>query len=200
MIDTTRTTTLLLEGLHDASNDAAWREFDARYRPIIIAFARKLGLSDADANDVAQETLVRFIEEYRANKYDRSRARLGSWIVGIARYRIAGVYRKRERKRESRGESAMFDMSDDVQMTQVWGEQRRRVILQHALNELRTNTKLADHTIRAFEMHVLQQMPVAAVAEELSLTAQEVYLAKSRVAGKLREVVTKFEDAYDEDA
>ncbi len=200
MIDVTRTTTVLLEGLHDTQNEAAWQEFDARYRPIIEAFARKLGLPDADASDVAQETLVRFLGEYRKNKYDRSRARLGSWLLGIARFQVAGVYRKRSRKREARGESAMFDISDDIQMTQIWSDQRRTFILQQALDELRGGTKLAEHTIRAFELHVVRQMPVAAVAEELGLNAQEVYLAKSRIAGKLRDVIDRLESAYDEDA
>ena len=49
----TTTTTVLLEGLLDSGNEAVWREFDARYRPIIVGFARTLGLDPDDAADVA---------------------------------------------------------------------------------------------------------------------------------------------------
>ena len=83
MLDITRTTTVLLEGLHDASNDAVWGEFDRRYRPVVFGFARRLGLDDADAADVAQETLTRFLEEYRRGVYDRERGRLRSWLVTL---------------------------------------------------------------------------------------------------------------------
>lgn len=198
-MDPTRTTTVLLEGLHDAGNEAAWLEFDARYRPVVEGFARKLGLSDADASDVAQETMVRFLEEYRQGRYDRSRARLGAWLVAIARTKVAMVYRKRSRKREARGESAMIDLDNDAQLSVIWEDQRRAAILQQALDTLRSSTKLADRTIRAFELLVVRQMPVAAVAEEMEMSAQDVYLAKSRIAGKLRDIVTQLEEAYDEE-
>lgn len=199
-MDPTRTTTVLLDGLHDPANEGAWLEFDARYRPVVMGFARKLGLSDADATDAAQETMLRFIEEYRANRYDRSRARLGAWLIAIARTKVAMVYRKRSQKREARGESAMIDLDNDAQLSVIWEDQRRATILQKALDELRTGTRLSDHTIRAFELLVVRQMPVTAVADEMQMTAQEVYLAKSRIAGKLRDIIARLEEAYDEEA
>ena len=70
-MDIDRTTTALLEGLFDSDNELAWSHFDARYRPIVIAFARKLGLSESDAGDVAQETILQFLKEYKEGKYDR---------------------------------------------------------------------------------------------------------------------------------
>jgi len=71
-----RTTTRLLEGLCDPEDEALWCEFDAQYRPILVGFARRLGLNVEDAADLAQETLVRFVEAYRAGRYDRGKARL----------------------------------------------------------------------------------------------------------------------------
>ena len=79
------TTTVLLDGLYDPANSVVWRQFDQRYRPIIIGFARRLGLTDDDAADIAQETLVRFVKEYRAGKYDRTRGRLRTWIIAMVR-------------------------------------------------------------------------------------------------------------------
>ena len=198
MVDTTRTTTALLEGLFDPANELVWLEFDQRYRPIVVAFARKLGLSDADAADVAQETLTQFVKEYGAGKYDRSRSRLRSWLIGIAKYRVAGVYRKRASKREARGQSAIVDMTDEDGLVGVWEAERRAVILREAMTQLRDKTKTDERTITAFEMHVVNQMPVAAVAEELGISVQDVYLAKSRVAARLREILATIENAYDE--
>jgi RNA polymerase sigma factor (sigma-70 family) len=199
MIDTTRTTTVLLEGLHDPGNQAAWSEFDARYRPILTAFARRLGLSDDDAADAAQETLLQFLKEYREGRYDRERGRLRSWLLGIARTRVAGQHRARSQRREARGESAIVNLEDDATISRIWESERRRVILREALTELRVATRTSDRTIRAFELHVLQQMPVAAVALELSITDHDVYQAKSRVASRLRDIVDRLDQVFDED-
>lgn len=198
MIDTTRTTTLLLEGLHDSDDAAAWAEFDARYRPILLAFARKLGLDDSDAADVAQDTIARFIDEYRAGRYDRDRGRLRSWLLTIARTRIAMIYRKADTRREARGDSAFITLEDDAALTQVWDEQQRTFVLQQALVELRRTTKAADRTVEAFELLVFQQMPVDAVAARLNMSRHDVYLAKSRMAQRLRSIVEQLEFAYTE--
>ena len=80
---TTVTSTLLLEGLTDPTNDVAWRRFCARYEPMLLAFARKSGFSEADAQDVVQETLVAFLGGFRRGKYDRGQGRLRSWICRV---------------------------------------------------------------------------------------------------------------------
>jgi RNA polymerase sigma factor (sigma-70 family) len=198
VIDSTRTTTVLLEGLFDPQNEAVWSEFDRRYRPIVLGFARKLGLSDADAADAAQETMTQFMKEYRAGKYDRQRGRLHSWLIGLAKFRIAMIRRAKSGRRITGGQTVMIDLSDGQRLTQVWDDERRRSILRQAMEELRTTTNLAEKTIRAFEMLAVNQMPAAAVAEELEVDIQEVYLAKSRVAQKLRSILERLESAYQE--
>ena len=200
MAEASRTTTALLNNLHEADNEAAWREFDDRYRSILIGFSRRLGLPEADAVDVAQETMVQFIKEYREGKYDRERGRLRSWLLGIARFRVAGIYRKRATSRVSRGESAIVDMPRENEFEEAWDTERRMTILRKALDELKNKTKIADKTVRAFEMVALQQRSVVDVAAELEISENDVYLAKSRVASKLKEIVASLESLYDEDA
>ncbi|MEM7228399.1 MAG: sigma-70 family RNA polymerase sigma factor [Planctomycetota bacterium] len=199
MLDLTRTSTLFLQGLQDPDNEAQWAQLDERYRPILIAFARRLGLSEADAADVGQETMMQVLKECREGKYDRSRGRFRAWLITIARYRVAAVYRNRARKREARGESAMIDLENDAQLHEIWENERRERILRQALEEMRTRTRTSDKTIRAFELHVVRQMPVAAVAEELDISSHDVYQAKSRVASQLRDIIADLEKAYDED-
>ncbi|MBM43675.1 MAG: hypothetical protein CMJ36_01490 [Phycisphaerae bacterium] len=199
-MDIERTTTSLLEGLFDSDNEIAWSHFDARYRPIVLGFARKMGLNEVDASEVAQETIVQFLKEYKEGKYDRERGRLRSWLIGIARFRVAGVYRGKSNKREYRGESAMITLpTDEDACVSIWDTERRTNILQQALRELRANSKASDQTIQAFEMLVLNKMPVATVAETLDMSRDEVYMAKSRTAARLKDIIDRFEKLYDED-
>ena len=197
MLDVNSTTSQLLEGLFDNANDDAWRECDARYRPIIIAFARQLGLGDADAADIAQETLAKFLQEYQAGKYDRSRGRLGSWIIGIAKYRIADLRRRNARRREARGESAMLNLPGAEQLEELWNAEVKRVVLNRSMEELRTKTRMTPQTIRAFEMVTLEQKSAAAVAEELGMTVNDVYVAKNRAIEQLRKIRDRLCIVYD---
>lgn len=100
------TTTALLDSLKDPSNAPIWDEFDARYRPILHGFARKLGLSQEDAADVAQQAMTEFVRDYRAGLYHRGKGRLSSWLISIARNRAVDLQRAQGRRRGWRGESA----------------------------------------------------------------------------------------------
>jgi RNA polymerase sigma-70 factor (ECF subfamily) len=195
----TRTTTRLLEGLFDPAAEAVWEEFDRRYRPIIVGLARKLGLPEEDAADVAQETLARFVKAYRAREYDRSRGRLRSWIIGIAKYRIADAARAKAGRRGWRGDSVIGDFPDHNELNTIWDNERRHAILRQAVEQLRTESKASEKTIAAFEMLTFHGRPAAAVAEELGMTLNDVYQAKNRIAARLREIVARLEKLYDED-
>lgn len=190
------TATELLDGLHEPGNREAWVEFDGRYRPILVGFLRRMGLGDSDAADVAQETLTCFVKDYRDHRYDREQGRLRSWLIGIARYRLADQRRRVGRRREFRGESAMANLADDSSAEAIWGDEERRVIFERAVSELRQSTRFNVRTIEAFERVVLRQEPVDAVSVELGLTPQEIYNAKNRVVDRLREIVKRYEAQF----
>lgn len=192
----THTTTALLDGLHERGNRSAWEEFDRRYRPILVGFLRHMGLDAADAADVAQDTLTCFVQEYRLHKYDREQGRLRSWLIGIARCRLADLRRTERRRRELRGESAIESLPDDAEANSIWEMEQRRFIFEQAVGSLRETTRFNESTIGAFERVVLRREPVETVSAELGLTAQEIYNAKNRVVEKLREIVKRYEASF----
>lgn len=196
-MDLTRTSTALLQGLHESGNEQVWFDFHRRYGGILVGFARRLGLSEDDAADVAQETLVRFVEEYRAGKYDRGRGKLRSWLLSIARTRVAAVYRARSVRGEQQVGTQVVDLSDEYTLTQIWQTERRQVILRQAMDELRSATKTNEKTIEAFELLVNGGCPPTMVADQLGMSVDDVYRAKSRVAQRLREIVSRLEAIYD---
>ena len=82
----TATNTELLIGLADPQNRAVWQMFHDRYRPLLITFAKRLGLKEADAEDAAQEALIAFVASYQDGKYQRDKGRLRTWLSAIARW------------------------------------------------------------------------------------------------------------------
>ena len=98
-----------------------------------------------------------------------------------------------------RGVSAIVDVSGDEDLDELWGVQKHRVILRFALQELRATSRSSESTIQAFERLALHGQRPEAVAEELGLTIDDVYQAKTRIASRLREIVQRIEALYDED-
>ncbi|MBL1218167.1 MAG: sigma-70 family RNA polymerase sigma factor [Planctomycetes bacterium] len=206
MLQASRTTTALLEGLlagGDAAvvaEEGAWEEFDRRYRPILVAFGRRLGLGESDAADVAQEAIVRFLTSYRSGKYDRDKGRLRSWLIGIARHCAADLRSKRAGKREARGQSAFVDLADSDEggeMEAIWEAAQEREVLRQALVDLRASSRLKTGTIDLFERIAFGGQTAAAVASECGVTTNDVYLAKHRCLTKLRSIIEQYSEVYD---
>jgi RNA polymerase sigma-70 factor (ECF subfamily) len=195
---TMTTTSALLSGLRENDNSRAWEQFDARYRPLILAYAQRLGLDAEHAADVAQESLLCFIRDYRDGKYQRERGRLRSWIIGIVKHRALDALRGRARRRGERGESVIDTLADNAWLESEWEQERRQLLLRRALAELRETSRTADRTIQAFEQLVLNGRTVNDVAAALGMTPSDVYTAKNRVAERLRDILSQLDALYDD--
>lgn len=194
-----QTTTSLLEGLADPGNESAWRELDARYRPVLIGFARRLGLGETDAHDAAQESLTRFFAAYNAGRYDRDRGRLRAWMIAIARNCVRDILAKQGRRRERRGMSAIEPRWEERELEAAWEKECKRVILWSSLDRLRAETDTAETTILAFEEVVFRGRPPAEVAEEFGISRNDVYLAKHRCLSRLRALIQTTTGTYTAD-
>jgi RNA polymerase sigma-70 factor, ECF subfamily len=192
----TRTATALLDGLFNLSDREAWSEFDRRYRPIVLAVARKLGLDDADAADAAQETIFQFVRDYRAGRFDRSRGRLRDWIAGIARHRIADIHRRASARGVRLGESAFDQAIDDRSLEEYWEQACRQEMILHAFEEVR-RTATGEKSLAVFDLLFVRQLSPGQVAAQMGVTVQEVYVHKSRLAAKLRRLVQAQEALFD---
>jgi len=186
-----RTTTTLLEGLVDPRNESAWRRFYDRYTPMLLSFAKRVGLNDADAQDVVSDTLVTFLQQYRAGRYDRARGRLKSWLGGIARHKIRRCLSKgRPVSLNASGSgdgpglpepAAVCDL--DAAFEHEWQLQR----LSEALEVLRGESDPT--TYQAFDLYALKNWPVDKVASFLELKPNSVYISKSRMLKRLRHIL-----------
>ncbi len=193
-----QTTTLLLAQIADFGQTEAWETFDRRYRPVLTALGRSLGLNDADAADMAQTTLADMAVALRAGQYDRAKGRLRSWILGIARHRAARLLDLRKSRREV-GLLADLDQISDDALTDLWLAARQKTIVEAALTQLRTQSRFEASTLLAFELSTLRGVPPGEAAVLAGLDgAEDVYIARHRVTRRLREIAVELEPLYDE--
>ena len=192
------TSATLLEGLRDAGNAPAWQRFNDRYRPLVLAFARKLGLDDNDAQDAAQETMMAFVTGYRSGGYDPVKGRLRSWLFGVAHRKCMDIYRRggREMVLADRTGATAFvgGIEGPDQARAVWEAQWQRAVLDAGLAEVASQVN--EQTMEAFRLTVFDQCPAEEVAAKLGLTENAVYAAKHRVMTRLRKALADLEEEW----
>ena len=197
-ISATRTTTKLLDALHDLQNEPAWAHLDARYRRVIAGLARRLGLNEADADEVAQQTLAEFVRAYREKRYDRSKGRLSSWILGIAHHTSLRIMRNQRRDGPA-ATGPLSEIADERTLRSIWTDERDRAILARAIGLIRDEADVDDRTLNAFELVALRGVPAAEAAAQSGMSVDQVYVAKSRVTKRLRTLVGELTSAFEED-
>jgi RNA polymerase sigma-70 factor (ECF subfamily) len=195
----TVTSTFLLEGLREAGNDTVWAQFVERYRPLIVRYAQRLGLSETDAQDAAQQALIAFCTSYRDGKYQREQGRLRVWLFGIARNQIFNT-RKRARRREvlvsdDTSQTNFFDRQEqDDQFEAIWEEEWQQSLLRQCLEEIRKD--FDEKSLEAFELFAWKGWPAQKVADHLGMTPNAVFLVKHRVMKRIRELLPQMEEAF----
>lgn len=190
------TTTLLLERLCDRRDEGAWSEFDERFRRVILSVALRLGLPRSDAEEAAQETMLQAFRDYQQGKYDRSRGRLSSWLIGIAHHRIIDAQRRRGRDRVRHGADDRVGSVPESAVTDAFELAVERVVFEQAWSWLGEHTQGRDETMRAFELTAMRGVPVVEAASQCGMSVDQVYVARNRISARLREAVERFEHAY----
>ncbi len=196
---TTATSTRLLEGLKQAEDGTIWRQFDQRYRPLLLNYARRLGLAGADAEDATQQSLIAFCTAYQQGKYDRDKGRLRSWLFGIARRQIKRAIRRRydgQMQVHAHTDQTSFfaQIADEDRWEAMWEEQWQQAVLAECLREVRT--QFDAKTIQAFELFAWKGLSAKQVARDLGISENAVFLAKHRILKRVRELLPGVEEIF----
>src|SRR5207249_7798280 len=86
----------LLSRLKNWNDQESWRDFFNTYWKLIYASAIKAGLTDAEAQDAVQETVISVSTSIKDLRYDPALGSFKGWLLTIARWRITDQLRKRE--------------------------------------------------------------------------------------------------------
>jgi len=184
------TTTQILEELKSSNDAPVWPRFHDHFHTIVVKFSRNMGLSITDAEDAAQETMLTFVKAFRDGKYDRQKGHLSDWLFGVAKHVILNFRRRQPLERliadKTTGTSFWDLVQDDHNIKHSWESEWRRMVLARCLDQIckEIDAKL----FKAFELYALSELPVDKVAEELGMSQNAVYIAKSRVLSRLRQL------------
>jgi RNA polymerase sigma factor (sigma-70 family) len=195
----------LVERLGDWNDGKRWQQFFDSYWKLIHRAARKAGLTESEAQEVVQETLITVAKKIDRLKYDPALGSFKGWLLNITRWRIADQFRKRknageQRARTRRGENEKITATIEriadpagFDLDAAWDEEWHRNLLQAATE--RVKKKVSAKQYQIFDCYVLKEWPVQKVAKELRVSVAQVYLAKHRLSSLLKKEVKRVERA-----
>jgi RNA polymerase sigma factor (sigma-70 family) len=185
--DSVPTRASLLSRLKKADDQESWKEFFDTHWRIIYASAIKAGLSETEAQDVVQDTVLCVVKSIPGFKYDPAVGSFKSWLRKLTRWRVIDQMRRRSRDplslapypRETAIDLATLPDESDHSFENWWDEEWKRTMMQVALD--RTKDKIDSKQFQIFDLHVLREWPVRQVAAALKINPAKIYLAKHRV-------------------
>jgi RNA polymerase sigma-70 factor (ECF subfamily) len=195
-----RTRATLLNRLKNFSDQASWQEFFDIYWKLIYGVARKAGLSDAEAQDVVQETMVSVAKHMPAFKYNPAIGTFKAWLLTLTRWRIVDQLRKRgpfARHQADDGDTARTATIERIadekspDMTAIWDADWEKTVLEAAM--IRLKRRLDPQKFQIFDFYVNREWPPEKVAQTFGVTVNQVYLVKNRVTDMLRDEFQRLE-------
>jgi RNA polymerase sigma factor (sigma-70 family) len=155
---------------------------------LIYHVARRAGLSEADADDCVQETVVEIVNGLPRFKRERPGS-FRSWLCTVTRTQIKRFYRKKyqhERRREAFSEELLVQEQGGkgTDLDVVWDEEWQRNLLRAALARVKRLVSPGQYQI--FHCTMLQEWTVPEVCAKLGVSRGSVYVAKHRVNALMR--------------
>ena len=181
-MNTTRCSLLLR--IRDPRDRKAGGEFDALYRPMLLTFARALGLDVADAEDVVQHCMLAITKHIRAFDYDPKNGRFKGWLRTLVNNRVRNMRRVRVAHQQKTGDFERPQNCEPLpedRFEELWIQQH----LRFALGQIREEVE--DASFQAYRRYVMNGEPVSKVCSELNLNANQLYAIKFRISRKLHE-------------
>jgi RNA polymerase sigma-70 factor (ECF subfamily) len=195
----------LLSRLQNWDDQESWRVFFETYWRLIYSIALKSGLTEAEAEDVVQETIICVAKDISKFKRDRKFGSFKGWLRNLTRWRIADQLRKRTPNRlgesvTSNDDTSLMEFAEipgsvDADLENVWEAEWQSNLMEVALERIKRRVK--EEHYQMFDLNVVREWPANKVAQTLEVSIAQVYLAKHRILALLKKEVRVLEKQWD---
>lgn len=204
--DSYPTRSSLLRRVKDTGDERSWNEFNQFYGKLIFRFAIKAGLTEDEAQEVVQETMIGMAKYLPNFRYDPKVCAFKTWLLNLSRWRVQKQLRQRrapsapgpEKVRRSIGEEATSTSAIEripepagSDFEALWDREWRATLMDAATARVKPLCSAKQWQI--FDLHVLQEWSIREVTATLGVSAGRVYLAKHRISALLRKELKRLE-------
>ncbi|MCP4837083.1 MAG: sigma-70 family RNA polymerase sigma factor, partial [Phycisphaera sp.] len=165
--------------------EIGWRDFYDRYVPLIKGFAGRAGAGGDEAEDVAHEVVANFFRASHRFEYDAAQGRFRGYLKAATLNAMRARWRKRG-DQVNLGEHDEIRIDDPGYVEDVWAQEWTRSVIERALEAVRSSGNQSEQSWEAFDLYGRRGVPVAEVAERLSMSPEAIRQAKSRISRQVR--------------
>ncbi len=191
----------LLTRLKNWDDQEGWREVFQTYWKLIYSVAIKSGLTESEAEDVVQETVVTVAKTMEGYRYEPEKCRFKTWLMRITRMRIVDQFRKRGPEFAAGGgregpatrtptEGRIPDTTTPFVET-LWDEEWQKNLIDTAMDRVKRRVKPVHYQV--FYLSAVKELSPAQVAKTLGVSVAQVYLVKHRVAALVKREIQQLE-------
>jgi len=183
----------LIVRLRDWDDHVSWQTFYDTYKHLIHQVAVHSGLTDEEAHDVLQETVITVAKNIGEFKADRSKGSFKSWLMNTTRWRIMDQFRRRKKFPVAHHDPdpAVPDHMDQLpaqeDLEEVWNREWERHLFEMALTQVRG--MVDPWRYQMFDLHYLREWTAARVAKAFGVTENQVFATKYKIERMLKKQI-----------
>jgi RNA polymerase sigma-70 factor (ECF subfamily) len=186
----------LLTRLKNWEDQDSWRAFFDTYWKLIYQTAIRSGLSDAEAQDVVQETVFSVCKSIKDFEYDAKHGSFKGWLLRLTQWRITDQIRKRQKKIKSPAPQGTSTKTSTIErvidpaglaLEAAWDEEWETNLLEVAVERVKRKVNPNDYQI--FDLYAVKQWPVSRVARALKVNRAKIYLVKHRIGNLVKKEI-----------
>lgn len=200
MSDAPQTSPSLLFRLKEGDDEAAWEEFVAIYRPVIVRLAMLKGLQHCDAEDLAQQVLISVSKNILKWEQDAQRARFRTWLQKVVRNATLNALTRSAGERGVGGTSVLnllnAQPSHSHEDSALFDLEWKREAFRWAADQVREEFQSA--TWEAFWLTAVEGLSAPEAAERVKKSVGAVYVARSRVMQRIQIVLAEMTQGEDQ--
>ncbi|MEM8947321.1 MAG: sigma-70 family RNA polymerase sigma factor [Planctomycetota bacterium] len=182
----------LITRISDSEDSASWSEFVNLYGPFVYAIGRGRGLQDADACDLVQDVMREVAKSVDRFDTNPELGKFRSWLSVITRRALMRLLEKRQKQAIGTGDTAnvvALSNTPTPEDEEFWEREHQRHLFHWAAERVKGD--FTETTWRAFWLTAVDGLPATEAANQCGVTVGAVYIAKSRVASRLREKISQ---------
>ena len=152
----------LLVRLKNWEDADSWKEFFEIYWKLIYGVAIKSGLTDVEAQEVVQETVIAVSKKMPEFNYDPSVGSFKGWLLHMTRWRINDQFRKRRHEAArlpqdggSTTRTSPIDQIPDpagINLESIWDQEWHTNLLEVAIEKVKQKVKPVFGTICRYQL------------------------------------------------
>jgi len=188
----------LIARVQDPADETAWAEFLGIYEPVVHRMARRRGMQDADARDVAQQVFVSIARAIERWTPGDDRPPFRAWLTTIARNAITKALSRRPGDVATGTTSvaeALLSQPDPGATTDEIRAEARLEMVRWAIEQIRPT--LTESTWNIFVRTMIAGEAIADVAESSGRSVGAIYVTRYRVRSRLRTLISELSEDWE---